>query len=292
MAAKCASDGDYRLLDFGAGRKLEQFGGYRTDRPAPVSENLTPTDPDVWRTAAARYLADAGGRGDWHVQQEPPEDWCAQFGTLRFELKLTPFGHVGLFPEQADNWDWIAERIRSSQQPVRVLNLFGYTGGSTLAAAAAGAEVVHIDSARNTIAWARRNAERSGLGHGRIRWITEDAAKFARREIRRGNRYHAVILDPPSYGHGPKGEVWRLDRHLVPLLSRCSALIRDDPLFMLFTCHSTGYDEKLLMRLMQGALPRKEWPAIECHPMQLRRSDDAALSAGYALRWTPVDPSR
>ena len=292
MAAVSDSTETYELLDFGRGRKLERFGSYVVDRPAPsVSPDVRPAREALWHRADARYEGAAGGKGRWIVRREPPTDWIVRSGRLTFELKLTPFGHVGLFPEQADNWKWIDQQIRRAGRRVRVLNLFGYTGGSTLAAAAAGAEVVHIDSARNTIRWARRNANRSALGEAPIRWITEDAAKFARREIKRGNRYHAVILDPPSYGHGPKGEVWRLERGLVPLLSRCAALIRDEPLFLLLTCHSAGYDPPLLEQVMRGALARRDWPTIECQPMRLRRADGETLAAGVAVRWTPAGPA-
>ena len=176
-------------------------GGGRVRRGPIPTRGSRPT-PDS--TAATRR------RGNGRDRRELPERWTIAHGPLQFELKRTDFGHLGLFPEQAENWDWIAERVAAAGRPLKVLNLFAYTGGSTLAAAAAGAEVVHVDAAKNIVAWARRNAELSGLADAPIRWIAEDAMKFVKRELKRGNRYDAVILDPPSYGHGPQGEVWRL----------------------------------------------------------------------------------
>ena len=174
--------------------------------------------------ADARFDGRSEESGHWTCRRELPERWTITCGPWQFELKRTDFGHVGLFPEQVENWVWIGERVRAAGRPLRVMNLFAYTGGSTLAAAAAAAETVHVDAAKNTVAWARRNAELSGLSAAPIRWIAEDALKFVKRELRRGNRYDAVILDPPSYGHGPRGEVWRLSKHLPRLLSLCGEL--------------------------------------------------------------------
>jgi len=279
----------YELIDFGGGRKLERFGSYLVDRPAPVTAEMARGNPEAWRRVDARYERRAGGKGAWSVVRQPPAPWVVGGqGPLCLELKLTPFGHVGVFPEQVNYWGWIAEQVRRAETPLKVLNLFGYTGGSTLAAAAVGAEVVHVDAARNTVAWARENARRSGLGEAPIRWITEDAVKFVRREIRRGNRYHAVILDPPSYGHGPQGEAWRLERDLSGLLQSCAALIEPDPRWLLLTCHSTGYDRPLLKRLLQGVLPRTEQRKIRTAAMWLRTSEDRPLAAGAAVYWSSI----
>ena len=228
---------EYQLLDFGAGRKLERFGPYVLDRPSPAAANAERMRPELWPQAAARYkrTAEAGG---WVREGEIAEPWTIAAGPLRFELKLTEAGHLGVFVEQAANWAWIAEQVRAAERPFTVLNLFAYTGGSTLAAAAAGASVVHVDAAANVVAWARRDAAASGLAERPIRWIAEDALRFARRELKRGRQYDAVILDPPAYGHGPRGEPWKLEEHLPELLDLCFALTSARRAFVLLTCHS------------------------------------------------------
>jgi 23S rRNA (cytosine1962-C5)-methyltransferase len=209
---------------------------------------------------------------------------------LRFELKRTDFGHLGLFPEQAENWDWIS-RLSASQgadvpsaakHPLKILNLFAYTGGSTLAAAAAGAEVTHVDAAKNTVAWARRNAELSGLAAAPIRWIAEDAVKFVKREVKRGNRYDALILDPPSYGHGPRGEVWRLSKHLPRLLDLCAELTAGRPRFMLLTCHTPGYDAESLEKMMREVVGSKQ--RVVSRPLTIRTADGRRLPSGVVVR--------
>ena len=178
--------------------------------------------PELWREPHASYDRNAAHRGSWQPAGFLPAAWAIRHDGWSLELRPTPFGHLGVFPEQAANWDWLAERIRQAGRPLRLLNLFAYTGGSTLAAAAAGAEVVHVDAARNVVTWARHNAQLSGLDAAPIRWIAEDVQKFVAREIRRKNEYDGVILDPPSYGHGPRGQAWNLPRDLGPLLEACA----------------------------------------------------------------------
>jgi 23S rRNA (cytosine1962-C5)-methyltransferase len=205
---------------------------------------------------------------------------------LQFELKRTEFGHVGMFPEQAENWRWIAEEIRNQQGHVpRVLNLFAYTGGSTLAAARAGAEVVHVDAAKNVVGWARRNAELSGLADASIRWIAEDAVKFVERELKRGNRYDAVILDPPSYGHGPRGEVWRVSKDLARLLSLCRELTAGGGRFVLLTCHTPGYEAKSLHDMMEHVGFSGSAGEIEAKALSIRACDGRELPSGSVVRW-------
>lgn len=279
------SDDQYQLLDFGDGRRLERFGSVTLDRPAPAAELLKRANPTAWASADARFEGRDEAKGQWTDRIALPERWSVAHGSLCFELKRTDFGHLGVFPEQAANWDWIAEQCRafSSQQSVeklRVLNLFAYTGGSTLAAAAAGAEVVHVDAAKNIVAWARRNAELSGLADAPIRWIVEDAMKFVKREIKRGNRYEAVILDPPSYGHGPHGEVWRLSKHLPRLLALCAELTAGSPRFLLATCHTPGYDGKEL-----GGLLREHFSvSIEAGPLVITAADGRQLPSGIVAK--------
>ena len=273
---------EYQLLDFGDGRKLERFGTIVLDRLSPAAEGAAPGDCGLWNQATARYERTNGDKGVWQASGAgtlPP--WTISHGSLRFELKLTEFGHLGVFPEQAANWDWIAERVRQAKEPLKLLNLFAYTGGSTLAAAAAGAEVVHVDAARNTVAWARHYAELSGLAEAPIRWITEDSILFVRRELRRGNRYQAVILDPPSYGHGPKGEIWKLAEGLPELLSLCAELTEADRRFVLLSCHSPGCGPRELRRMMAEACGEK---SIETGEMSLYTASGRILPCGAMAR--------
>jgi 23S rRNA (cytosine1962-C5)-methyltransferase len=260
---------DYELLDFGGGRKLERFGAYLLDRPAAGLEQEAVDHPEIWRRATARFEMDdavragssGGQRGHWRPEGALPERWVITCEQLRLELKPTDFGHVGFFPEQGENWRWIAGQIRGSNShgqspssPWKILNLFAHTGGSTLAAAASGAEVVHVDSARGTVAWARRNAELSGLAQAPIRWIVEDAVRFVRRELARGNGYDGMILDPPGYGHGTAGEVWKLERDLPELLAACAKLTAGRLRFVLLTCHSPAATPPVVERWLSKAM--------------------------------------
>jgi 23S rRNA (cytosine1962-C5)-methyltransferase len=200
------------------------------------------------------------------------------------ELRLTPFGHLGVFPEQAENWDWIREQVGGTD--VNVLNLFAYTGGSTLAAAAAGARVTHVDSARNVVQWARRNAERSGLEAAPIRWIAEDACRFVQRELHRGRRYNAVILDPPSYGHGVRGEAWHIDRHLLPLLTDCSQLICGQATFGIITCHTPHWGvNELRATILRAGLCSKP-SDVYTETLWLCSTDGRRMSSGVVARWS------
>jgi len=286
------SRNDYELLDFGGGRKLERFGAIVLDRPCPAVEGIRPAAPDAWAGADARFEGRNEEKGAWACRRELPEQWIVARGPLRFELKRTDFGHVGLFPEQAENWKWIAGQVRRSGVggkeegggKLKVLNLFAYTGGSTMAAAAGGAEVVHVDAAKNIVAWARRNAELSGLATAPIRWIVEDALKFVERELRRGNGYDAVILDPPSYGHGPRGQTWQIEKHLPRLLNLCGELLADRAAFMLLSCHTPGYDAAALKQMLAdrlGGLGK----AID-RTMYLQAADGRMLPCGAAARWS------
>ena len=291
---------DYQLLDFGDGRRLERFGRLVLDRPCPAAEGFERADPDAWAQADARFEGRNDDKGEWTYRRELPERWTVAYGPLRFELKRTDFGHLGFFPEQAENWDWIAnvgclaaagtaacnasgtDVPSAAKRTMKVLNLFAYTGGSTLAAAAAGMEVTHVDAAKNVVAWARRNAELSGLADAPVHWIAEDAVKFVERELKRGNRYDAVILDPPSYGHGPRGEVWRLSEHLPRLLRMCGELTSGRPEVMLLTCHTPGYDADKLRRMMLEATGGDD--KIVGRKLTIRSADGRKLPAGVVVR--------
>ena len=276
----------YELLDFGEGRKLERFGGYVLDRPAAGTEPFERSlEASEWKLAA-RYTRTEGDRGKWSYRFPLPSTWEIEHGRLVFEVKPTEFGHVGVFPEQAANWDWIANQIERIEPPLRVLNLFAYTGGSTLAAAANGAEVAHIDAVQNTIAWARQNAALSGLANAPVRWIVEDAEKFVRRELKRGNRYDAVVLDPPSYGHGPKGETWKIADDLSPLLSLIAELTEGNPKFLLLTSHSPSFTPAVLRQYLIDAFDRDTCRQAVAAEMTIATSDGRRMSSGSMLRLT------
>jgi 23S rRNA (cytosine1962-C5)-methyltransferase len=297
MVEMLFNSAEYELLDFGEGQKLERFGAFIVDRPAPAAVGIRTSRSDIWSQAAARYELHGdqrgGDRGHWIPADALPERWTISFGRMRLELKPTDFGHLGVFPEQAENWEWIAEEIRSATKvghPLKMLNLFAHTGGSTLAAAIAGAEVVHVDSSKSAVAWARRNADLSGLADARIRWIVEDAARFVRREQNRGNRYDAVILDPPSYGHGPAGETWKLDADLPALLATCAELTAGRLRFILLTCHTPAVTPARAQTLLIEALTTADPTAAKAatvvgQPLELKRPDGALLPSGVVARF-------
>lgn len=270
---------DYEFLDAGRGRKLERFAQTTVDRPAPAA-----TEPasatDAWSSATLRFDRRDGAAGRWTGQ--PPEPWRIRCGPLTFDLCPNDHGHLGVFPEQLANWNWIARRIaarREAGQATRTLNLFAYTGGSTLAAAAAGAEeVAHVDAAKSVVARARRNAELSRLAAAPIRWLVEDAPKFVAREVRRGRRYDLLLLDPPSYGHGPKGQPWTIDDRLPPLLVDCGELLAPGG-WLLLTCHSPGWEIRRMQSAVAAALP-----AAEFETGSLRLAGASSLAAGGFVR--------
>ena len=277
----------YELIDFGEGRRLERFGDFVFDRPCPVAEHDAVSGTAAWKAADARF--ERGDKeGAWSTKRELPDRWNIRHVSAVLELKRTPFGHVGIFAEQAENWDWIAARVAAAGRPLKVLNLFAYTGGSTLAAAAAGAEVTHVDAAKNIVAWARRNAEHSGLAEAPIRWITDDATKFCKREVRRSAQYDAVILDPPSYGHGARGEVWRLTRHLPRLLKLCAELTSESRAFLLLTCHTPDVTAADLEAYLADAVFGHCGAGVVARPLRIESAAGRPLPSGLVARW----PSR
>jgi 23S rRNA (cytosine1962-C5)-methyltransferase len=288
--------GSYELLDFGDGRKLERFGDVVLNRPCPTADGLDKSLPELWKDATARFRGPKVGDGSWAPAPRSwvPAEWqYIHDGAASFRLQLEPLpsGQVGVFPEQSDNWDWIAKECVRAKPPtaggasLKVLNLFAYTGGSTLAAAATGAEVVHVDAAHASIDRARGNAELSGLKEAAIRWIPEDAMKFCQREVKRGNKYDAVILDPPSYGHGPKGEPWKIGEHLLPLLQLCGELTANSRAFVLVTCHSPGIGpSELSAYLADGIFGHCGEPAATGE-LYLQAADGRRLPSGVFARW-------
>jgi 23S rRNA (cytosine1962-C5)-methyltransferase len=283
----------YQLLDFGAGRKLERFGAYVLDRPAPAAGDAAPRDVAMWLQADARYERREGEHGRWAVARPMARTWLVHCESLALELKLTESGQVGIFPEQADNLNWISRQARAAGRPIKVVNLFAYTGAGTLAAAAAGAEVTHVDAAASAVSWARRNADRSGLTNAPIRWIVDDAMTFARRELRRGHRYDAAIIDPPAYGHGPRGQTWKLAENLGELLAICAELTARNRQFMLLSCHSGpwGFASELLKYTISQQPVLRDEGTMGGSDMSLVSLRGERLHLGAAVRWSAAAPS-
>lgn len=247
----------YEVLDASEGEKLERWGKYILLRPDPqVIWDTKKTHPS-YKKLNGHYHRSSKGGGDWEFF-DLPEQWQLEYERLgiTFNLKPFKFKHTGVFPEQAANWDWFSSIIREANRPVKVLNLFAYTGGATLAAAKAGASVTHVDAAKGMVAWAKENAVDSGLAEAPIRWLVDDCMKFVEREIRRGNTYDAIIMDPPSYGRGPKGEIWKIEEAVYPLIKACSQILSDNPLFFLVNSYTTGLQPAVLTYMLGTALEK------------------------------------
>jgi len=246
---------DYEVIDCSKGEKLERWGDYILVRPDPQVIWDTPRKEKGWHKMNAHYHRSKKGGGEWEFF-DLPQQWSIHYRSLTFQLKPFSFKHTGLFPEQAANWDWFSELIKKAGRPVKVLNLFAYTGGATIAAAAAGASVTHVDASKGMVTWAKENAASSGLADAPIRWIVDDCVKFVEREIRRGNHYDAIIMDPPSYGRGPKGEIWKIEESIHPLIKLCAQLLVDRPLFFLINSYTTGLQPAVLSYLIGTELKR------------------------------------
>lgn len=247
----------YEVLDASEGEKLERWGKYILLRPDPqVIWDTKKTHPS-YKELNGHYHRSSKGGGDWEFF-DLPEQWQLEYERLgiTFNLKPFKFKHTGVFPEQAANWDWFSSIIRGANRPVKVLNLFAYTGGATLAAAKAGASVTHVDAAKGMVAWAKENAVDSGLAEAPIRWLVDDCMKFVEREIRRDNKYDAIIMDPPSYGRGPKGEIWKIEEAVYPLIKACSQILSDNPLFFLVNSYTTGLQPAVLTYMLGTALEK------------------------------------
>lgn len=244
---------DYQVLDTSRGEKLERWGDYILVRPDPQVIWDTKRENKYWKKKNGHYHRSTKGGGEWEFF-DLPEQWSIQYKDLTFQLKPFSFKHTGLFPEQAVNWDWFSEKIRKANRPVKVLNLFAYTGGATLAAASAGASVTHVDASKGMVTWAKENAKSSGLADAPIRWLVDDCVKFVEREIRRGNKYDAIIMDPPSYGRGPKGEIWKIEESLYPFVKLCTQILADKPLFFLINSYTTGLAPSVLTYILSTEL--------------------------------------
>ena len=280
---------DYEVIDCSAGEKLERWGRYLLIRPDPQVIWDTEKTHRGWNHPNAHYHRSERGGGQWQFFYLP-EQWSIRYKNLVFQLKPFSFKHTGLFPEQAGNWDWFSSLIREAGrpagQPLKVLNLFAYTGGATLAAAAAGAAVTHVDASKGMVTWARENAKSSGLEQAPIRWIVDDCMKFAEREQRRGNTYDGIIMDPPSYGRGPKGEIWKIEDAIHPLIRACAAILSPQPLFFLINSYTTGLQPAVLSYMMNTELTARLGGRVRAEEIGLPvRESGLALPCGCSGRW-------
>ncbi len=278
---------DYQLLDAGDGMKCERWGGYTLVRPDP--QILWPRRSRApWTGWDAYYHRSDKGGGRWEYRRPLPDSWQITYRDLSFKISPTSFKHTGLFPEQAVNWDWCGQRIREARgrgREVSVLNLFGYTGGASVAAAAAGAQVCHVDAAKGMVDWCGDNADASGLGRASIRYIVDDCLKFVRREVKRGRRYDALIMDPPSYGRGANGELWKLETHLWDLLEECREVLSDQPLFLLVNAYTTGLSPTVLANLLAELLHDQPGIVSTGEVGLPIKADGKVLPCGIYGRW-------
>jgi 23S rRNA (cytosine1962-C5)-methyltransferase len=276
---------DFEVIDCSRGEKLERWGNQILIRPDPQAIWNTPRTNPAWKKPSARYSRSSSGGGHWD-KNSVPESWQVRYGDLTFNVRPMNFKHTGLFPEQAANWDYIMDKIRSAHRPVSVLNLFAYTGGATVAAAKAGATVCHVDAAKGMVAWGKDNAAASGLKDAPIRWIVDDCAKFVEREIRRGRRYDAIIMDPPSYGRGPSGEVWRLEDNIWDFVSLTSRVLSDDPLFVVINSYTTGLSASTMGYIADSIFTKRFGGHSQSQELGLPVTDSGlALPCGCTCRW-------
>lgn len=280
---------DYELIDAKNGEKLERWGEIILRRPDPqIVWDIKGKDlhPD-WKNADAHYFRSNTGGGHWESRKNMPESWTVDYDELTFGIKMMGFKHTGLFPEQAANWDWFSKLIKDSgRKDINVLNLFAYTGGATMAASAAGASVCHVDASKGMVAWAKENAKLSGLEERPIRYIVDDVKKFTEREIRRGRKYDAVIMDPPSYGRGPSGEVWKIEDELFGLVELCMQVLSDAPLFFLINSYTTGLSGGVLENILKMTVQKKFGGSVSVDEVGLPiTNNELKLPCGYSGRW-------
>ena len=242
---------DYQILDMANGEKLEKWNDIILVRPDPQIIWKEKTFPKKWKEANAEYIRSNTGGGQWKYNKKVPNAWQVKYKNLVFNIKPMGFKHTGLFPEQAVNWDWMIEKIRSAKRPIKVLNLFAYTGGATVACLSVGASVCHVDSSKGMVSWAKENVESSGLQDRKVRYLIDDVVKFVNREIRRGNKYDAIVMDPPSYGRGTNGEVWKFEENIYDLVELCSKVLSEDPLFFLINSYTTGISSMVLENILR-----------------------------------------
>lgn len=277
---------DYEVIDTCSGEKCERWGDYILVRPDPQVIWDTGHDNPAWKKKNGHYHRSNKGGGEWEFRNLPKE-WTIQYRDLTFNLKPFSFKHTGLFPEQAVNWDWCAEKIKNAGRPVKVLNLFAYTGGATISAAKAGAAVTHVDASKGMVGWAKENAVASGLADAPIRWLVDDCVKFVEREIRRGNTYDGIIMDPPSYGRGPKGEIWKIEESIYPFIELTAKLLKKDSIFFLINSYTTGLQPAVLSYMINTAIVNKFGGKVEAEEIGLPVSSNGlVLPCGASGRWS------
>ncbi|MDY5577309.1 MAG: class I SAM-dependent methyltransferase [Lachnospiraceae bacterium] len=280
---------DYEVIDCSGGEKLERWGDYILVRPDPQVIWNTPKIQKGWNAMNGHYHRSSKGGGEWEFF-DLPQQWSISYKSLTFHLKPFSFKHTGLFPEQAVNWDWCSQKIKSAGRPVKVLNLFAYTGGATLAAAAAGAQVTHVDASKGMVNWAKENAQASGLSEAPIRWLVDDCKKFVEREIRRGNKYDGIIMDPPSYGRGPKGEIWKIEDSIHEFIQLCTQILSEDAIFFLINSYTTGLAPSVLTYMMSVEIKAKFGGNVESSEIGLPVSSNGlVLPCGASGRWSKND---
>ena len=277
---------DYEVLDTSKGEKLERWGDYLLVRPDPQVIWSTKKNHKGWKKKNGHYHRSNAGGGEWEFF-DLPKEWSIHYKDLTFNLKPFSFKHTGLFPEQATNWEWFGNLIREAKRPIKVLNLFAYTGGATLAAASAGASVTHVDASKGMVNWAKENAVSSGLADRPIRWLVDDCVKFVEREIRRGNKYDAIIMDPPSYGRGPKGEIWKIEESIYPFIELCTQILSEDALFFLVNSYTTGLQPAVLTYMIHTAVVSKFGGSVEASEIGLPvKESGLVLPCGASGRWS------
>ncbi|MGG4396738.1 class I SAM-dependent methyltransferase [Paenibacillus thiaminolyticus] len=277
---------DYEVIDTGNGEKLERWGDVILRRPDP--QIIWPIEQEAkhWHQVHGHYHRSSSGGGSWDMKKPIPERWSIQYRDLKFHIRPTNFKHTGLFPEQAVNWAWMMEKISQANRPIKVLNLFAYTGGATVACAYAGAEVCHVDAAKGMVQWAKENVQLSGLASRPVRFITDDVFKFVQREERRGNKYDAIIMDPPSYGRGPGGETWKLEQSLYPFLASCMKIMSDNPLFLLINSYTTGLSPSVLNNMLGMTMKKRYGGKITSGEIGLPITQSGlVLPCGILGRW-------
>lgn len=278
---------DYQLIDCSDSEKLEKWGNIVLIRPDPQIIWKTGHKTQLWNSAHGHYHRSEKGGGHWDFAKKIPDSWLISYGDLKFNIRPTGFKHTGLFPEQAVNWDYMSELIKNAGRPINVLNLFAYTGGATLACANAGASVCHVDASKGMVQWARDNAASSGLSDKPIRWIVDDCEKFVAREIKRGRKYDAVIMDPPSYGRGPNQEVWKLEDCIYDLVKLCTGVLSDDPLFFLLNSYTTGLSPSVMAYLLGETVAAKYGGKVFADEIGLPVKESSfTLPCGSTAIWT------
>ena len=276
---------DYEIIDMANGEKLERWGNIKLIRTDPQIIWKNKSFPNEWKNANARYNRSNTGGGAWEYKKRLPESWQVKYKNLTFNIKPMGFKHTGLFPEQAVNWDWMINKIQQSKRNIKVLNLFAYTGGATVACLSAGASVCHVDSSKGMTTWAKENVESSGLREKPVRFIIDDVVKFVQREIRRGNKYDAIVMDPPSYGRGKNGEVWQFENNIADLVELCMQVLSDDPLFFLINSYTTGISSRVLANLLELNMKNHKGKITSGEIGLPMKNSNLVLPCGIYGRW-------